>query len=73
MLEVFITKRKCKLNFSFFPYLLKKVPTFRQNITALATALQLNSEIRPAQQRVVEKLLKSLGKKHTIVKEEHQE
>jgi hypothetical protein len=71
MLEVFITKRKCKLNFSFFPFLLKKIPTLRQNITALATALQARGEIRPAQQRVIEKLLKSLVRKHNVKEEHH--
>ena len=66
MLEVFITKRKCKLNFSFFPFLLKKLPSLRQNIVALATALHAKGEMRPAQQRVIEKLLRSLVRKHNV-------
>jgi hypothetical protein len=72
MLEIFITKRKCKMNFSFFLFVLKKLPALRQSIIALATALKTKSEVRPAQQRVVEKLLKTLVKNNNI-KEEHNE
>jgi len=60
------------MNFSFFPFVLKKLPALRQNIIALATALKTNNEVRPAQQRVVEKLLKTLVKKNSV-KEEHNE
>lgn len=72
MLETFILKRKCRLNIRFFFVLLKRMPWLKQAVIEKGLELQNSEETRPAQLRILEKLLKTLvkGKK---VKEEHQD
>lgn len=72
MLESFVLKRKCKLNIAFFSYLIKKIPSLRQTVVSKSTELKEKEEVRPAQQRVLEKLLKTLVKIRKV-KQEYQE
>ena len=70
MLEIFMTKRKCKVNASFFPFLVKKLPSIRQQVIAVGMELQNREGIRPAQKRVMEKMLKSMVKNKQVKQEE---
>ena len=72
MLESFVLKRKCKLNVGFFINLIKKIPALRQIVVGKGTELKLNESVRPAQLRVLEKLLNILVKTKKV-KQEHRE
>ena len=70
MLESFIFKRNCKINVRFFSYLLKKLPWLKQAIVEKGKDIQKKSGIRPAQQRILEKIISNFVKS-SKVKEEH--
>lgn len=72
MLENFIIKRKCKLNVGFFSFLLKKMPYLRQSIVSKGLELKNREGVRPAQQRILENMLKTLTQSKRV-KQEHQE
>lgn len=62
MLEIFVLKRKCKLNVGFFSYLIKRIPSIRQIVVSKGTELKGREGVRPAQQRILLKLLSNLVK-----------
>lgn len=70
MLDDFVTKRKSRLSASFFPVLIKRLPSMRQPIVSKGVELQQREGVRPAQQRVLEKMLKHLVKKNRVKQEE---
>lgn len=59
-------KRKCRLNVGFFSFLLKKLPGLRQAIVSKAVELQSREDVRPAQQRILENILKTLTKSKRV-------
>jgi hypothetical protein len=72
MLDAFILKRKCRLNASFFTFLLKRTPWLKKTIIEKGQELQKRKGVRAAQQRVLEKLMRLLSKGNQV-KKEHQE
>ena len=69
MLESFILKRNCKLNAHFFSFLLKKLPWLKATFQNKGKELMKKEGVRPAQLRILDKLLKSINKGIQIKKE----
>jgi hypothetical protein len=71
MLEIFLTKRKCKLQAGFFPFLVRKLPQLKPTLLERCLAIEQNDQLRPAQSRVMLKL-KALLLGKLIVKVENE-
>lgn len=70
MLEKVITKRNCKINVTFFQFLVRKIPATKQIIYQACEKLSKDSKLRPAQTKQLEKLKSKLGKNKVAVKKE---
>lgn len=73
MLELFLTKRKCKLQAGFFHFLLRKLPQMKGALLERCIAVELNEQLRPAQQRVLGKLKQLLLGKQSVKVETEEE
>jgi len=49
MLEKVITKRNCKINVTFFQFLVRKIPATKKLIISSCQKISKNSKLRPAQ------------------------
>ena len=66
MLEIFLTKRKCKLSQGFWQFILKRVPQLKQSIIEKVLIVEENLTLRPAQERVLQKLKNLVIKKQNV-------
>ena len=62
---IFFLTRKSKLNLNFFFYLIRKKPAFKEIVLERCRSIEENNELRPAQQRQMEKLKQKFEKKTT--------
>lgn len=65
MLEIFLTKRKCKLSLGFWSFILKRLPQLKQAIIEKLLIVEENLTLRAAQERVLQKL------KNLVIKRQH--
>ena len=73
MLETFLTKRKCRLQAGFFHFLLRKLPQLKGALLERCIAVELNEQLRPAQQRVLLKLKQLLLGRQSVKVETEEE
>jgi hypothetical protein len=69
MLEIYLTKRKCKLHQGFFHFVLKKMPQLRESVVEKCLSLEGSVTLRPAQARVLQKFKQLLLKKQSVKEE----
>lgn len=66
MLQVFLTKRKCKLQAGFFQFLIRRLPQLKPSLLERCLTVEQNEKLRPAQERVLHKLKAQLIGKQAI-------
>ena len=66
MLEVCLTKRKSSLPGTFFSFLVRRIPAYKAVILEKLLQIEENVKLRPAQERLLQKMKRGLLGKQKI-------
>ena len=70
MLEVCLTRRKNSLPGAFFSFLVRRIPAYKQVLLEKLLQIEQNIKLRPAQERLMQKMKRGLLNKQKIKQEQ---